>query len=117
MASSSIHQSLKDRIKKLQSDIDEKIFNKENSEKLVKTLQENKFLLNSLFLKIVDAENRDAFLSDEETEKMVEQLSGIDRKINGLASDFARQMFFRTILVLGLGYVLYRYYFKKNPTA
>lgn len=114
MASASIHSSLKERIKKLIADIDEKIFTKENSQKALKSLQDNRFLLNSLLLKVLNAEERDAFLSDEETESMINQISDIDRKINGLQSDFARQMFFRTILVLGLGYVLYRFYFKKS---
>lgn len=114
MASASIHSSLKERIKNLIGDIDEKIFNKENSQKVLKSLQDNRFLLNNLLLKVMKAEERDAFLSDEETENMINQISDIDRKINGLQSAFARQMFFRTILVFGLGYVLYRFYFKKS---
>ena len=114
MASASIHSSLKERIKNLIGDIDEKIFNKENSQKALKSLQDNRFLLNNLLLKVMKAEERDAFLSEEETESMINQISDIDRKINGLQSAFARQMFFRTIFIFGLGYVLYRFYFKKS---
>ena len=116
MATLSTQKSLKTRIEGLIHDIDVKLFNKNNIASATKSLQDNKFVLNSLYLKLLDAESKNILLSENETENMIMQISSIDKKINGLQSDFARQMFFRTILVVGLIVVGYRY-FKKGKAS